>query len=78
MGVSVPAINGLTHLATYLVRPRTHKIWARKSKNSSSSLAEKDAGVEKGEVKGQGELRKENKYFDSKEVSFFRQQSIMD
>ena len=78
MGESVPATNGLTHLATHLVIPGTHQIWARKSKDSSSSLAEKDAGVEKGEVKGQGELGKENKYFDSKEDSFFRHQSIMD
>lgn len=40
----------------------THRSWAWKGKDSSSSLVGNDAGMEKGEARRQGELKKESKY----------------
>lgn len=57
---------------------QTHGSWAWKGKDFSSSLAGNDAGMEKGEDREQGELKKESKYFDSKTASFSKHHSIMD
>lgn len=56
----------------------THGSWAWKGKDSSSSLQENDAGMKKGEDREQGELKKENKYFDSKTASFPKHHLVMD